>query len=51
MKLPKIPAGTVQEITVLAGFFMVAYGLYSIYPPVMWILCGVWLMIPAKKGR
>jgi len=51
VKIPSIPASAVKEATVLAGFFMVAYGLYSIYPPVMWILCGAWLMIPAKKGR
>ena len=41
----------VEEFVVFAGFIMVAKGLYMIYTPLMWIICGLWLMIPAKKVK
>lgn len=40
----------IQELAVLAGFLMVLKGLWDIYPPLMWILGGVWLMFPGKGG-
>lgn len=45
----KIRLPTAHELTALAGFCMAGYGLYLIYPPVMWLLCGIWLMIPPRR--
>ena len=57
LKLPKIrlpsfkKAGeTIQELAILAGFLMLLKGLWDIYPPLMWIIGGAWLMIPGKRG-
>lgn len=58
LKLPKIRFHSLrikreaaQELAILAGFLMVARGLYMVYPPAMWIICGLWLMFPAKRVR
>lgn len=61
MKFPKIRLPSrekieenVQETAIVGGFLMLAKGLYSIFPPVMWIICGVLLMllgIPWRKIR
>jgi hypothetical protein len=57
LKLPKIrlPSikklnGTIQELAILAGFLMLLKGLWDIYPPMMWIIGGIWLMVPGKRG-
>ena len=52
IRLPslKIKHETVQELALLAGFLMLLKGLWDIYPPLMWILGGIWLMLPAKRG-
>ena len=51
IRLPclKIKSETTQELAMLAGFFMCLKGLYDIYPPVMWIIGGAWLMMPGRK--
>jgi hypothetical protein len=51
IRLPSIKnkTETIEELTILVGFLMVVYGLYSIYPPLMWILAGLWLMFPGKR--
>jgi hypothetical protein len=57
LKLPKIrlpslkkSAETIQELAILAGFLMLLKGLWEIYHPLMWIIGGLWLMIPGKRG-
>ena len=60
MKLPKIrlPSGRkteeiIQEAAIVGGFLMFGHGLYQIYPPLMWIICGICLIIvgyPRKEG-
>ena len=56
MKLPKIrlpslrkTESTLAELAILAGFLMVMYGLHQVYPPLMWVIGGLWLMFPARK--
>ncbi len=51
IRLPslKIPNGFFEELAILAGFLMVLRGLWLIYPPLMWIFGGIWLMLPAKR--
>ena len=51
LKLPKIrlPSRAVfedilQELAIMAGFFMLGYGLYQVWPPLMWVICGLSLM-------
>ncbi|MCM0760675.1 hypothetical protein M7775_19170 [Sporomusa sphaeroides DSM 2875] len=40
-----------QDISALAGFCMTGYGLYILHPAAMWIICGIWLMVPpVRKG-
>jgi len=60
LKLPKIrnPSekieNIIQETALIGGFLMLAIGLYSIFPPAMWIICGLILMafgIPWKQIR
>jgi hypothetical protein len=57
LKLPKIRLPSlkikheaVQELALLAGFLMLLKGLWDIYPPLMWIIGGLWLMLPGKRG-
>lgn len=57
LKLPRIrlPSSkklneAIQELAILAGFFMLLKGLWGIYPPLMWIIGGAWLMIPGRRG-
>ncbi|MCK9518061.1 MAG: hypothetical protein M0R74_03375 [Dehalococcoidia bacterium] len=52
LKLPKIRLPSrdttydlLSELAMLAGFFMFGYGLYLIYPPAMFIICGVCLFL------
>lgn len=61
MKLPKLKLlkirlpslrnqnETIQELAMLAGFLMFLKGLYDIYPPLMWIVGGLWLMLPPGR--
>ncbi len=51
IRLPsiKIKHEIIQELAILAGFLMLLNGLYDIYPPAMWIIGGIWLMLPARK--
>ena len=49
IRLPSIKHETIQELAILAGFLMLLNGLYDIYPPAMWIIGGIWLMLPARK--
>lgn len=53
IRLPslKIQNDIIQELAMLAGFLMVMRGLWMIYPPVMWIVGGLWLALPGKKVR
>lgn len=50
IRLPSINHEVVQELAVLAGFCMFLKGLWDVYPPLMWIIGGLWLMIPGKRG-
>ncbi|MEN6325799.1 MAG: hypothetical protein ABFD18_06295 [Syntrophomonas sp.] len=45
----KITNQNIQELALLAGFLMILKGLYMIYPPLMWILGGLYLMLPTNK--
>jgi hypothetical protein len=47
---PKITNEAIQELALLAGFLMLLKGLWDIYPPLMWIVGGLWLMLPGKRG-
>lgn len=59
LKIPKLPkirlpsfkikSETLQELALLAGFLMVLRGLWLIYPPAMWIIGGIYLMLPAQR--
>lgn len=53
IRLPslKIKAQTIQELALLAGFLMLMRGLWLIYPPAMWIVGGIYLMLPAQQRR
>lgn len=55
MKLPKIRLPSlklndeaIRELALAAGFLMVLRGLWLIYPPAMWIIGGVYLMLPSR---
>jgi hypothetical protein len=44
----------ISELAMLAGFFMFGYGLYLMYPPAMFIICGICLFVfgfPAKGAK
>lgn len=43
--MPKINADTLQELAIVAGFFMLGYGLWQIYPPLAWVICGLLLLM------
>lgn len=52
MKLPKIrlpsdqkAADIIQESALVGGFLMLFFGLYQLYPPLAWIICGCLLMV------
>lgn len=50
MKLPSIDA--LREAVLVAGFLMLGRGLWLVYPPAMWLVCGsllMWLGLP--RGR
>jgi hypothetical protein len=56
VKLPKIHlprfkmnSETIIELAMLVGFFMLLKGLYDIYPPAMWIIGGIYLMLPIQR--
>ncbi len=52
IRLPslKIKHEAVQELALLAGFCMFLKGLWDIYQPLMWIVGGLWLMFPGRRG-
>ena len=60
LKLPRIRLPStdkaydwLSELAMLAGFFMLGYGIWLIYHPAMWIICGVILLLfgfPRKGG-
>lgn len=53
----KLTDDHIREACLLAGFCMFGYGLWQIYPPAMFIICGTMLMWaglppkPPKGGR
>ena len=52
MKLGKA-AEVIKEVFILAGFLLVGYGLYQIYPPAMYVVCGTVMFvcgIPKQGG-
>jgi hypothetical protein len=58
LKLPKIrllsfkvKSETTQELALLGGFLMLLKGLHDVYPPAMWIIGGIYLMLPAQSQR
>ncbi len=64
LKLPKIRLPSrekvrektydwMSELTMLAGFLLFGYGLWLIYPPACYIICGICLFLfgfPRKGG-
>lgn len=53
MKL-KLSEDTVREAALVVGFLMAARGLWLVYPPAMWLVCGamlLWLGLPPRRGR
>ena len=53
MKLSKV-IEVIREVFIVAGFVMVGYGLYQIYPPAMFVVCGAALFlmgIPKQGGN
>ena len=41
-----------KDLLIILGGFMVGNGLYAIYPPAMWIICGVFITyLGWPKGR
>jgi len=56
-KLPKIRLPSlqikhevIQELAILAGFLMLLKGLWDVYQPLMWIIGGLWLILPGRRG-
>jgi hypothetical protein len=44
----------VRDACLLAGFLMVGYGLWRIYHPAAWVICGamvLWVGLPPRKRR
>jgi hypothetical protein len=42
----------ISETAMIGGFFMLLKGLYTIYPPAMWIIGGILLILlgfPARR--
>ena len=39
-----------KEIMILAGIIMLGYGFYLIYPPAMFVLCGLALILFGAHG-
>ena len=60
LKLPRIRLPSkdttydwLSELAMLAGFLLFGYGLYLIYPPACYIICGISLFVfgfPGKGG-
>lgn len=54
MKKLKITVETLREACLVVGFFGLARGLWMIYSPVMWIVCGLILLYvglpPRRRG-
>lgn len=54
MKLKlKITEDHIRETCLVAGLFMFGYGLWLVYPPAMFIICGIllmWMGMPPVKG-
>ena len=58
LKLPKIrlPSAEktydlISELAMLAGFLLFGYGLYMVYPPACFIICGICIFIFGFPGR
>ena len=59
LKMPKVRLPSrekisdfISELAIVAGFLMLGYGIYLIYPPAMFIICGACLMwFGFPKGR
>jgi len=58
LKLPKIRLPSrdttydlISELAMLAGFCMFGYGIYLIYKPAMFIICGICLFLFGFPGR
>lgn len=54
IRLPSIPLPLLGDVALLiGGFVMVARGLWQVYEPAMWIICGailLWAGYPRGKG-
>ena len=51
---PRITTKHVKEACLAAGLLFLARGLWLIYPPAMWLVCGVvliWLAMPERGER
>ena len=47
------PYSILKDACIVAGFLMLGYGLYAIYPPAMYLVMGItliWLGWPDKGG-
>jgi len=51
LKFPKINfEELINEVAALAGIGAVGYGLYQIYEPAAWIVCGTALFLYGARG-
>lgn len=53
IRLPSKPQiyDSAAELAMLAGFFLFGYGLWLVYKPLMWIVCGICLFLFGFPGR
>jgi hypothetical protein len=44
--------GVIPDILMIIGFFFIEYGLFTVYPPAMWVVGGILLILLGypKKG-
>ncbi len=45
MKVTEKIQDTFQELALVVGFFILGYGLYQIYQPLAWVVCGLLLIL------
>lgn len=43
----------IRETCLVAGFLLLGYGIWLVYPPAAFVICGgllLWLGLPPRKG-
>lgn len=54
MKKLKISEDAIREIILIAGFFLFGFGLWLIYQPAAFIVCGallMWVGLPPRRRK